>query len=393
MKFLLSNILFIASFTMVAQAPAFEELEFELDSVRNPYKPAGKNYVFVKSRRGTNGMAKSANADAIKSAEVSEIVLVYSELAPSDIADRDESNHERWENLLSTYPEFFQYSTTYKSVCQCNNNGDSAAFKRMQGFYVYVNGEVPKAVVEETKAAPAPPVAATTPAAATPQPAKTEEKKPTETKKAAETPASKPAKEIAITDNTSVKTKESPPAATPPLVKETPKEVETPAAIEPAAAEEEAPVTKTPAKNKPTVAAKARKAKDARACRPACYGYGDEDLYIFFKENMPLTKKQKRKAKGWIAQIRLQIHYDGTIKKTMVTGSNADFNKHVEDVLKAMNPWNTAVKNGTAVKSEVRFTLKYDKDSKSMKPFDMIMNPKPSTKCPCISDSEMFGSD
>jgi hypothetical protein len=103
-----------------------------------------------------------------------------------------------------------------------------------------------------------------------------------------------------------------------------------------------------------------------------------------------LSKKQKRKAKNWVAQVRLQINLDGTIKKAMVTSTEEAFKVQVEEIIKSMNTWNAAVKNGTTVKSEVRFTLKFDKDAKCMKPFDIITNPKSSPRCPCISDGEMF---
>ena len=144
LKLFLAVILFIFCIPLAGQVSSFEEREFEPDSVRAAYKPSGKNYVFVRSKRGSSGVNKTPSADAILNAEISEIVLVFSELDRSALAEREEANRERWENLLKTYPELFQFSTTYKNVCQCNNSGDSAAFKKAQGFYVYVNGEVPK---------------------------------------------------------------------------------------------------------------------------------------------------------------------------------------------------------------------------------------------------------
>lgn len=373
--------------TPLAAQTTFEEMEFEADSVRVPYKTAGKNYVFVRSKKGTGGVNKTPAADAVLSSEITEIVLVFTELDPSDIAEREEANRERWENLLRTYPELFQYSTTYKNVCQCNDNGDSAAFKQKQGFYVYVNGEVPK--VEEPKVAATPPAAPTAPT--TPVPAKTEVNKPTEVRKTEpETPVAKTevVKEVTPTDNTSVKQREAPPV----VKEEKVKEVETPVVNE---TKEEAPaeeVVKPSPKKKPAVA-KARRSSDPKACRQPCYGYGDEDLNIFFKDNIPLTKKQKRKAKNWVANVKLQINFDGSIKKAFVTGTNPEFNQTVESVIKSMNNWNCAVKGGLAVKSEVKFVLKFDKETKSMKPFDMLINPRLGPKCKCMTDSEVFGSD
>ncbi len=382
MKSLLVAVLFALCMPVFAQT-SFEELEFEPDSTLSPYKPAGKNYVFVKSKRGTTGMNKSANVDAILTAEVSEIVLVFSEHNSSAIAEREESNRERWENLLSTYPELFQYSTTYKNVCQCNNNGDSAMFKQKQGFYVYVNGEVPK--MEEAKA-PTPPPAA--PVVESPK-AKVDEKKQAEAvaaKKVEEKAA--PVKETPVVKDEPVKVS---PAAAKEAVKETVKEPEAVAAKTEVDEAEAAParVKEVRTVKKPAIV-KARRSKDTKVCRQPCYGYGDEDLNAFFKDNMTLTKKQKRKGKKWVANVRLQLHYDGTIKKVIVTGTNTDFNAMVEETLKAMNPWNSAVKNGLAIKSEVKFNLKFDKGTKAFKTADMVMNPRLAPKCKCVSDSEIF---
>lgn len=385
MKSLFAIVLFIACLPLSGQVGSFDEMEIESDSARSAYKPSGKNYVFTKSKRGTAGMTKTPNVDAILSSEVSEIVLVFSETDPSSIADREESIRERWENLLLTYPELFQFSTTYKNFCQCNSAGDPEAFKLTAGFYIFVNGEVPKS--EE-------PVAVTT-APVTPVEAKkpVEEKKPAEVAapKAAPAPAAAaPAKEVAPVDNTSVKSNAPAAAVAEPVA---PKEVAKEAAVtsneEPEAPAKE--VVKAPKKKK-IDSMKPRKAKDKKACRPACYGWGDEDLIAFFKDNITLTRKQKRKAKNWVANVKLQIHFDGVIKKDMVTGSNETFNSQVSDVIKRMNKWNAAVKNGVAVKSEIKFTLKYDKATKSIRPYDIISNPKPSSKCPCVSDGEIFGS-
>ncbi|MDI1355119.1 MAG: hypothetical protein PSX36_09380 [bacterium] len=371
MKSILALFLFVICAPLAGQT-SFEELEFEIDSSATAYRPSGKNYVFLRSKRGSNGLNKTATADAIIAAEVTEIVLVFSELNSSAIAEREEANQERWENLLRTYPEYFQYSTTYKNICQCNNNGDSALFKQKQGFYVYVTGEVPKAEEPKVVAASAPPAAAKVPE--TPTPSK---------------PVKSPEKEIAAVATTAVITKEAP-------IKEVhevapTKEVAAPPAKEvQEEAEAAAPEVVKESPRKKTASAKPRRSSDPKACRQPCYGFGDEDFFGFFKDNMSLTKKERRKAKNWVANVRLQIHFDGSIKKVMVTGTNTDFNQKVEVALKGMSNWNAAVKNGLAVKSEVRFTLKYDKESKALKPFDVVMNPRLAPKCKCVSDSEIF---
>ena len=394
MKSLLVLVLFTLCMPMAGQAPAFDELEFEPDSLKSAYKPSGKNYVFIRSKRGTSGVNKTASGDAILNAEVNEIVLVFSELDASAIADREEANRERWENLLKTYPEYFQFSTTYKNVCQCNNRGDSAAFKHAQGFYIYVNGDVPK--VEEPKVAATPPPAP-----------KAEESKPAAV-------AIKPIvkEQVAVADNTAVKTKEVPvvketPAkeATPAkempketaVTKETPKEnkpVDVPVVAaptvkeEPAATETEV-VKKAPEKK--TGAAKPRRAKDPKACRPACYQGGDEDLNAYFKDNLKFTKKQKKQAKKATSIVRIQLNFDGSIKKVMVAGENEEINQMVVSAVNGMSNWNPTVKAGVAIKSEVKLTLKYDGDNKAFRPFEVMITPRPMPKCKCVSDSEIFG--
>ncbi len=361
-----------------AQTPTYDELTFEADSTGASYKPSGKNFVVVKSKRGTSGLNKTPQADAILTSEVTEIVLVYTETDAAAIGEREEANRERWENLLMTYPELFQYSTTYKNVCQCNIGGDAEALKKTQGFYVYVNGPVPKAEEPKAETPPPPPPA---PVAKTEEPAKpkAENKKPVEEKKSAPVASSEPpaapktappveekkpeVKEEPVTSTSSVETEES-------------------HAAEPAKA---APKKKVPA------AAKGRRAKDPKACRPACYEGGDEDLVAYYKSSIKLTKKQKKKLKKIVTNVKIQLDMEGAIKKVMVTGEKEEFNKQVEDVTKNMGSWRSAVKGGVAVKAEVKFNLKFDPDTKTMKATDITVSPKPGPKCRCASDSEIFG--
>lgn len=381
LNYALFALILLASLPLAAQTPSFDELEFEPDSLTSPYKPTGKNYVIVKSKRGDGGVNRTAQADAILSAEVTEIVLVFSETDPGDIAEREEANQERWENLLKTYPELFQFSTTYKNFCQCKANGDAEAFKQTQGFYIYVNGEVPKAAVAETPKVEAPKTE-TPKVAAKAEEKKAEAPKVTDKKaeeKPVETPKA-PEKQTAVADNTSVKNPE------PPAVKEVAKE--TPREEEPEV--KEAVVAKPKAVKKPAVA-KARRAKDPKACRIACYEGGDESLDNFFKENMKLTKKERKKVKKSVAILKIQLNVDGSIKKIMVTGADEKFNAMVNGAASAMGNWNPTVKSGVTVKSEVKMMLKYDKASKAIKPFDIMVTPKLLPKCKCVSDAELFG--
>jgi hypothetical protein len=76
----------------------------------------------------------------------------------------------------------------------------------------------------------------------------------------------------------------------------------------------------------------------------------------------------------------------------MVNGANTSLNEYVSMAVKSMDLWNPAVKAGTTVKSEVKITLKYDKSTKAIKPFEVAITPRPNPKCSkCLSDAEIFG--
>lgn len=89
--------------------------------------------------------------------------------------------------------------------------------------------------------------------------------------------------------------------------------------------------------------------------------------------------------------VRIQLNYDGSIKKSFITGEDEVLNQQVQAAIDQMGYWNPAVKGGVTVKSEVKFTLKYDKPTKSIRPTDFVINPRPGQKCPCVSDAELFG--
>src|SRR4051812_48419760 len=113
----LAVILFMSALTLSAQV-TYDELEFEMDSITRAYKAKGKNYAYIRSKRGGSGVNKNNRADSITSLTINEIVLVYTEMDKNDRAERTEANRERWENLLKTYPEYFDYSPTLISMCQ-----------------------------------------------------------------------------------------------------------------------------------------------------------------------------------------------------------------------------------------------------------------------------------
>lgn len=358
-------ILFIICNTVIGQTTtSFDDMNFEDDSVTTAYKPAGKNYVFLRSKRGTGGLIKTSRADSVITLPITEIVLVFSETNADAIAEREQANQERWENLLKTYPQYFQFSTTYKDLCQCKINGDSASFKKAQGFYVYFAGAEPKVA----------------------------EKKAEEVKVAVkETKAEEKTK-----GNKKEKIKDEPKKEEPKkeLSKNTTKEKEDDTPL-PEGKEETVTITEADlAKDSPKKKAgysKPKKAKDTKVCRPACYENGDEDLNNFFKENITLTKKQRRHSKQLVSTLKLQLHFDGSIKKAMVTGTNDVLNQQVLGAIKLMNLWNPAVKGGVTIKSEVKITLKYDKETKGMKSFEVVATPRLPVKCKCASDLEIFG--
>lgn len=380
LKSLLVIFLFVVCVPVIAQTPAYDDLVFDEDEMKTAYKPVGKSFEVLKSKKGTGGMPKVPSADAIKTAEITDIILVFSETTEDAASTREESNRERWENLLLTYPEFFQFSTNYKNICQCNIGGDAEALKPSQGFYIYYKVAAPKvetpvAAVKEEKAE-------------VKEVAKVEKK---ETKEVKETKKS----EETVKEKKEEKKE---------VVKEVKKE-EKSAQKEPEEKEEDLNATTEGPKqtssielsnSKPKKAGynKPRKAKSPKACRPPFYGTGDEDLNIFFKENITLTKKQRRQVKGDLSILKLSLNFDGSIKKAMVNGANTALNDLVSLSVKSMEAWNPAVKGGFSVKSEVKITLKYDKSTKAIRPFEVAITPRPAPKClECKSDSEIFGSE
>jgi hypothetical protein len=360
---------------LAGQAPAYDDLVFESDSITKAYKPLGKNFVFIRSKRGTGGVAKTSRADSILSLPITDIVLVFSELSTDAMAYREDANRERWENLLKTYPVFFQFETNYKNLCQCNTNGDTAAFKKAQGFYIYIKGkEEPKPAAAKVEKAADKDVAD---AGKSKNSKSNDEPKEEKRKKVKE---EKPVKEEKVEKEAKTEKKEKP-RKEEKVVKEE--------KVEKEEVTESAPAPKV----KKAGFSKPKKAKDPKACRPPCYEGGDEDLHTFFKDNVKLSKKEKRHSDELVCKLRLQLNFDGTIKKSFITGVNETLNKQVEDAVKNMDTWNACVVNGTTVKSDVTLTLKYDVETQSIKPFETMITPRPGPKCKCASDTELFGSD
>lgn len=372
MKSIFSTLFFISFLFVGAQAPVYDDLVFDEDEIKGSFKPGNKSFVMLKSKKGSGGLTKTSPADSIKSFEITDIVLVFTETTEDAYDTREDNNRERWENLIASYPEFFQFNTNYKNICQCSIGGNAEALKPTQGFYIYYKAPAPKAAV-----------------VAAPVKEEVKEVVKTEVKKEEVKEAKKA--ETTIKEDVVVKKEEKKTA-----VKEE-KKVENVKVEE--KEEDLNTVTDGPAETsvveishqKKAGYSKPKKAKNPKACRPPFYGAGDEDLHIFFKDNITLSKKQRRQVKGDASILKLSLNFDGSIKKAMVNGPNKDLNELVSLAVKTMDLWNPAVKNGLTVKSEVKITLKYDKATKAIKPMEVMITPRPNPKCTkCLSDAELF---
>ena len=69
----------ISSNLVFGQEPSFYDLNFSMDSTSTPYKSSGSNYVFIRSKRGTEPIKATSSGDSIKSFAIQQIVLVFSE--------------------------------------------------------------------------------------------------------------------------------------------------------------------------------------------------------------------------------------------------------------------------------------------------------------------------
>lgn len=378
MRAFLITLLFALCTQLRAQTPVYDDLTFDEEELGANYKASAKQHITLKSKKGTGGMPKMPEADALKTAEITEIILVFTETNEDAAGTREENNRERWENLISTYPEFFQFSTSYKNVCQCVMGGDAEALKPSQGFYIYYKTAEQKAAEKAAEKAKAD-AEFLAEAAAAKKAEKKEEKK--EEKKDDKVVAKNDKKEKEVEKPKKEKEKKEE------KKEEVKEEEETSTAVEGA-------VETVAVEIKPKRAGykKPKVSKDKKSCRPPCYGYGDEDLNNFFKDQIVLTKKQRRSVKGSASIAKLSLNFDGSIKKAMVNGANAQLNELVTTALKSMDLWNPAVKAGVTVKSEVKITLKYDKSTKAIKPFEVMITPRPNPKCTeCKTDSEIFG--
>ncbi len=374
MRAFLITFLFIFSAQLFSQTPVYDDLTFDEEEISAGYKGSSKQHINLKSKKGTGGMPKVSEADALKTAEITDIILVFTETTEDAAGTREDNNRERWENLMTTYPEFFQFSTSYKNVCQCVMGGDAETLKPSQGFYIYYKTAEQKAAEKAAEKAKADAEFLAEAAAAkkAEKEVKKEDKVVKNDKKEKEKEVEKPKKEKEKKEEKKEEPKE---------------EEETSTAVEGA-------VETVAVEIKPKRAGykKPKVSKDKKACRPPCYGYGEEDLNNFFKDQIVLSKKQRRSVKGSASIAKLSLNFDGSIKKAMVNGANAQLNELVTVALKNMDLWNPAVKAGVTVKSEVKITLKYDKSTKAIKPFEIMITPRPNPKCTeCKTDSEIFG--
>jgi ribosomal protein L25 (general stress protein Ctc) len=387
LKKILALAILLSGGAVLAQ-PSFYDLTFKADSTTNPYASDNNNYVFIRSKRGSEPVKPTSSGDSIKGFKIPKIVLVFSELNPSDVETREEYNQERWENLMATYPEFFQDKTVYKNVCQCSRESGNPEFKQVQGFYIYFT---PKGnVIAKTE--PAKPVSTAVakeePKKEVPkeepkkevtkaEPAKKEEPKKEEPKK--EVVKAEPAKkEEPKKEAAREEPKKETPVVQPVTTAVAPEEPKKAVVVADEETDESADVKKV-------VSSAPRRAKDPKACRQACYGTGESDLNAYFRDNVVLTKKMKKDE----VDLKIQLNVDGTVKKVIILGDNADLNKLVEDAAKKM-VWNASVKSGLTIKSEVRMKLKFDKELKGLKANELMVNPRLGPKClTCTSDAEL----
>ena len=89
--------LFLALFlfsciSISAQAPVFDDLVFEDDSITSTYRATSKHFVYAKAKKGTGGMEKISSLDSMRSFELTDIVLVFSETTSASIANRYDNN-------------------------------------------------------------------------------------------------------------------------------------------------------------------------------------------------------------------------------------------------------------------------------------------------------------
>ncbi|MBK9284156.1 MAG: hypothetical protein IPM51_07515 [Sphingobacteriaceae bacterium] len=383
-KIIFSVLAILAGFFMSAQETTYDDMNIDIDSLSKAYTPTAKKYVYVKSKKGSDGMPKDPAVDAILKQTVTDIVLVFSEYDNDDMEKREDNNRERWENLLATYPGLFQFSTAYLNMCQYTRSGENEAFKKAQGFYIYYEAD-PTAKAEVKKVEE--PVVQTP--VKTPEKVKEEKSKPKENT-VKETKAEEPKK---VDTKKEEKTEEKVVKNTEPVKVPHHNEEDDGGEYDghgPETTHTASDAELKASKPKKAIPNKPRRAKDPKACRPPFYENGDDDLNEFFKNNITLSKKQKRHGKHLLALIRIQINYDGSIKKIMVTGTDQILNAQLTAAVKMMNAWNPAVKGGVTCKSEVKLTMKYDKASKAMKPFETMIVPRPGPKCKIVSDSELF---
>lgn len=360
----------LTSSLIIAQTvPAsYDDITFDEDEIKTAFKPGTKKYINLKSKKGISGMPKTSSADSIKTFNITEIILVFTETSEDAADTREENNRERWENLLMTYPEFFQFNTTYKNVCQCVIGGNAEDFKTTQGFYIYY--KTPEEKAAEIAAQKA---------------AREKEELALKAKEEAAAKKTPEKKEEKVVEEKTVSKPEK---------KEKEKKVETKIeedepANAPEGPEETLSVTITPKKSgysKPKIS------KDKKACRPPCYEGGDEGLHNFFKDQIAVDKKIRRAVKGSNSIVKISLNFDGTVKKALVNGPNAKLNELVSLAVRNMDAWYPAVKGGVTVKSEVKITLMYDRATKAIKPFEIVITPRPNPKCTeCKTDAEIFG--
>jgi hypothetical protein len=91
--------LFILLFCIIAtlsysQTPTYDDITFDEEEIGAAFKPSGKQHITLKSKKGSGGMPKVPEADALKGAEVTDIILVFTETSEDAAATREENKRD-----------------------------------------------------------------------------------------------------------------------------------------------------------------------------------------------------------------------------------------------------------------------------------------------------------
>src|SRR5688572_29693622 len=99
MRSLLILLFCVVTTLIYSQTPTYDDITLDEEELGAAFKASAKQHINLKSKKGTGGMPKTPEADALKGAEITDIILVFTETNEDAAATREENNRERWENL------------------------------------------------------------------------------------------------------------------------------------------------------------------------------------------------------------------------------------------------------------------------------------------------------